>query len=97
MWIPKRLVAARGPPAGAEIGWPAAAVRPICPLRHHVRRHGGIAMHFRIRGLPAEKFAPLFALSDAELAAVRCGGSRTAASPDIRAASALPIRSRATS
>lgn len=26
-------------------------------------------MHFRIRGLPAEKFAPLFALSDAELAA----------------------------
>jgi hypothetical protein len=28
-----------------------------------------MAMHFRIRGLPAEKFAPLFALSDAELAA----------------------------
>jgi hypothetical protein len=26
-------------------------------------------MHFRIRGLPAEKFAPLFALSDAALAA----------------------------
>jgi len=26
-------------------------------------------MHFRIRGLPAEKFAALFALSDAELAA----------------------------
>ena len=26
-------------------------------------------MHFRIRGLPAEKFANLFALSDAELAA----------------------------
>jgi hypothetical protein len=26
-----------------------------------------MAMHFRIRGLPAEKFAPLFALSDAEL------------------------------
>lgn len=26
-------------------------------------------MHFRIRGLPAEKFAPLFALSDEELAA----------------------------
>jgi Protein of unknown function (DUF1203) len=26
-------------------------------------------MHFRIRGLAAEKFAPLFALSDAELAA----------------------------
>jgi hypothetical protein len=26
-------------------------------------------MHFRIRGLPAEKFAPLFALSDDELAA----------------------------
>ena len=26
-------------------------------------------MHFRIRGLPAEKFAPLFALSDAELEA----------------------------
>jgi len=26
-------------------------------------------MHFRIRGLPAENFAPLFALSDAELAA----------------------------
>jgi len=25
-------------------------------------------MHFRIRGLPAEKFAPLFALSDDELA-----------------------------
>ncbi len=25
-------------------------------------------MHFRIRGLPAESFAPLFALSDAELA-----------------------------
>jgi Protein of unknown function (DUF1203) len=25
-------------------------------------------MHFRIRGLPAEQFAPLFALSDAELA-----------------------------
>ena len=25
-------------------------------------------MHFRIRGLPAEEFAPLFALSDAELA-----------------------------
>ncbi len=25
-------------------------------------------MHFRIRGLPAETFAPLFALSDAELA-----------------------------
>jgi hypothetical protein len=25
-------------------------------------------MHFRIRGLPAEKFAPLFALSDEELA-----------------------------
>jgi hypothetical protein len=25
-------------------------------------------MHFRIRGLPAEKFAPLFALSDNELA-----------------------------
>jgi Protein of unknown function (DUF1203) len=24
-------------------------------------------MHFRIRGLPAERFAPLFALSDAEL------------------------------
>jgi hypothetical protein len=53
-------------------------------------------MHFRIRGLPAEKFAPLFALSDAALAA-QGGGSRTAASPDIRAASALPIRSRATS
>jgi hypothetical protein len=28
-----------------------------------------MAMHFRIRGLPAEKFAPLFALSDAALAA----------------------------
>jgi hypothetical protein len=28
-----------------------------------------MAMHFRIRGLPAEKFAALFALSDAELAA----------------------------
>jgi hypothetical protein len=27
------------------------------------------AMHFRIRGLPAEQFAPLFSLSDAELAA----------------------------
>jgi Protein of unknown function (DUF1203) len=26
-------------------------------------------MHFRIRGLPAEQFAPLFALSDEELAA----------------------------
>jgi uncharacterized protein DUF1203 len=26
-------------------------------------------MHFRIRGLPAEQFAPLFTLSDAELAA----------------------------
>jgi hypothetical protein len=26
-------------------------------------------MHFRIRGLPAEQFAPLFALSDQELAA----------------------------
>src|SRR5580698_9808562 len=26
-------------------------------------------MHFRIQGLPAEQFAPLFALSDAELAA----------------------------
>jgi hypothetical protein len=26
-------------------------------------------MHFRIRGLPAERFAPLFLLSDAELAA----------------------------
>jgi hypothetical protein len=26
-------------------------------------------MHFRIRGLPAEKFAPLFALSNVELAA----------------------------
>src|SRR5579872_2281998 len=25
-------------------------------------------MHFRIRGLPAEQFAPLFALTDAELA-----------------------------
>jgi len=27
-------------------------------------------MHFRIQGLPAEQFAPLFALSDAELAAL---------------------------
>jgi Protein of unknown function (DUF1203) len=27
-----------------------------------------IAMHFRIQGLPAEQFAPLFALSDAQLA-----------------------------
>jgi hypothetical protein len=26
-------------------------------------------MHFRIRGLPAEQFAPLFSLSDEELAA----------------------------
>ena len=25
-------------------------------------------MHFRIRGLPAEQFSPLFKLSDAELA-----------------------------
>src|SRR5689334_10102300 len=31
--------------------------------------YGGLAMRFRIRGLPAEKFAPLFALSDAELEA----------------------------
>jgi hypothetical protein len=29
---------------------------------------GGSTMHFRIRGLPAEQFAPLFALSDADLA-----------------------------
>jgi hypothetical protein len=58
-----------------------------------------MAMHFRIRGLPAEKFAPLFALYDAELAAQGpvVAAERTAASPDIRAASALPIRSRATS
>jgi hypothetical protein len=28
-----------------------------------------LMMHFRIRGLPAEQFAPLFALSDDELAA----------------------------
>jgi hypothetical protein len=27
-----------------------------------------LTMHFRIRGLPAEQFAPLFALSDTELA-----------------------------
>jgi hypothetical protein len=29
---------------------------------------GGPIMHFRIQGLPAEQFAPLFALSDDELA-----------------------------
>jgi hypothetical protein len=32
-------------------------------------QQGGHIMHFRIRGLPAEDFAPLFALSDMELKA----------------------------
>ena len=46
-------------------------------------------MHFRIRGLPAEEFAQLFALSDAELAGTApCAGLRMPASPAIRAASA---------
>ena len=33
-------------------------------------------MHFRIRGLPAEKFAPLFALSDASDVDLGLGGLR---------------------
>jgi hypothetical protein len=32
-------------------------------------QHGGKSMSFRITGLPAERFAPLFALTDAQLAA----------------------------
>src|ERR1700683_4754022 len=36
----------------------------MCTATHD----GGSIMHFRILGLPAEQFAPLFALSDAELA-----------------------------
>jgi hypothetical protein len=33
-----------------------------------MRQSRGVIMHFRITGLPAEQFEPLFALSDAELA-----------------------------
>jgi hypothetical protein len=48
---------------GAEIGWDAAAA-----LRISFGKEEEI-MHFRIRGLPAEDFAPLFLLSDVELTA----------------------------
>jgi len=44
-------------------------------------------MHFRIQGLPAEQFAPLFAMSDAA----------TPANAAIRAASVSPIQNPATS
>ena len=33
-----------------------------------MNKQAGLIMHFRIRGLPAEQFAPLFTLSDDELA-----------------------------
>jgi hypothetical protein len=55
-------------------------------------------MSFRITGLPADQFAPLFALSDAELAAK--GAVRQIAmngAPATPAGSASPIHSRATS
>src|SRR6266851_552721 len=35
----------------------------------HEKKHGGPIMSFRITGLPAERFAHLFALPDGELAA----------------------------
>lgn len=54
-------------------------------------------MHFRIQGLPAEKFAPLFSLSDDELA--RQGAVRRIADardPGYPCASASPIQTPAT-
>src|SRR5262249_8005495 len=47
-----------------EIGWVGPAIGRISSMTS-----GGLIMSFRITGLPTEPFAPLFALSDTELAA----------------------------
>jgi Protein of unknown function (DUF1203) len=48
----------------SEIGWAKARAG----LKYRSEPMEDIIMHFRIQGLPAEQFAPLFALSDTELA-----------------------------
>ena len=55
-------------------------------------------MHFRIQGLPAEEFTPLFSMSDTELAnAARYAVSPMRASVVILAGSVLPTPSPAMS